>query len=187
MRAAAIVILGALVGASACGAARADDGGLSVRTAYAPADADAPASGPVGDVDAALPEAKDDSGNPLWAVPLSALTETRDRPLFSPSRRPPPSAPAEAPPPPPEAPPPVAALEPDKPPWTLIGTIVSPAASLAIIETGNQAVSRLRVGEEDSGWRVRSVAARSVVVQKGGTTVTLGLPRISGADAPSQQ
>src|SRR5258708_33146709 len=30
------------------------------------------------------------TGNPLWAVPLDALSMTRERPLFSPSRRPPP-------------------------------------------------------------------------------------------------
>src|ERR1700721_2394532 len=29
-------------------------------------------------------------GNPLWAVPFSSLTVTRERPLFSASRRPPP-------------------------------------------------------------------------------------------------
>src|SRR5205085_5181002 len=48
----------------------------------------------------------DPTGNPLWAIPLSALTATRERPLFLPSRRAP--APAVAgtpvvttPPPPP--------------------------------------------------------------------------------------
>src|ERR1700756_873862 len=29
------------------------------------------------------------SGNPLWGIPLRVLTATRERPLFSPSRRPP--------------------------------------------------------------------------------------------------
>src|SRR3954451_20914176 len=29
----------------------------------------------------------DPSGNPLWAVPLSSLTATRERPIFLPSRR----------------------------------------------------------------------------------------------------
>jgi general secretion pathway protein N len=50
------------------------------------------------------------SANPLWAIPLSALTATRNRPLFTPSRRPPepvvasaPAAGARAPPPPPPA------------------------------------------------------------------------------------
>src|SRR5215831_17659551 len=28
-------------------------------------------------------------GNPLWAVPLADLSATRERPIFSPSRRPP--------------------------------------------------------------------------------------------------
>src|SRR5216684_625555 len=31
-------------------------------------------------------------GNPLWALPLKQLSTTRDRPIFSPSRRPPPPA-----------------------------------------------------------------------------------------------
>jgi len=66
----------------------------------------------------------------------------------------------------------------------LIGTIVGRAASLAIVQnSGTQAVSRIRVGDEDSGWRVRSVAARSIVVEKGGETVTLELPRVSGTEA----
>ena len=29
------------------------------------------------------------TGNPLWTIPLSQLAVTRDRPVFSPSRRPP--------------------------------------------------------------------------------------------------
>src|ERR1700749_609392 len=32
------------------------------------------------------------SGNPLWSVPLSALTATQARPIFSTSRRPPQAA-----------------------------------------------------------------------------------------------
>ena len=51
-------------------------------------------------------ERSDPSGNPLWAIPLSALTATRERPLFLPSRRAPAPAVAGtpvvvAPPPPP--------------------------------------------------------------------------------------
>src|SRR5438045_3679915 len=30
------------------------------------------------------------SGNPLWTIPLASLTATRERPIFTPSRRPPP-------------------------------------------------------------------------------------------------
>src|SRR4051794_9583272 len=33
--------------------------------------------------------ANEPSGNPLWAIPLKSLSFTRERPLFTPSRRPP--------------------------------------------------------------------------------------------------
>src|SRR5260370_32811474 len=51
------------------------------------------------------------TGNPLWSVPLSVLSATQQRPIFSASRRPPqravvaPAVQAAAPPPPPPAPP----------------------------------------------------------------------------------
>jgi hypothetical protein len=44
------------------------------------------------------------TGNPLWAIPLTDLSDTRDRPIFAPSRRPPPPPVVEKPdvrPPPP--------------------------------------------------------------------------------------
>jgi len=175
-----ILVLSAAATAALCGAGRAADG-PAVRTAYARGD-DWPSNAAADAIDpGARRDDGDDSGNPLWAVPLSVLTETRDRPLFSLSRRPPASDPPPAPPPPPAQAPAIAAQPaPEKPPWALVGTIVSPAGSLAIVQNiGTQAVSRVRLGEEDSGWRVRSVAARSIVVQKGEATVTLELPRIS--------
>jgi general secretion pathway protein N len=56
-------------------------------------------------------------GNPLWAIPVRALAATRDRPLFSASRRPPPPVIPEAPDPAPH-PMPVAikAAETERPP-----------------------------------------------------------------------
>jgi len=68
------------------------------------------------------------SANPLWAIPLSTLTATRDRPLFSASRRPPPPAvvPVAVAPPPPPPPPPT---EPEKPNLILVGTVVGDANS----------------------------------------------------------
>ena len=53
-------------------------------------------------------ERSEPSGNPLWAIPLSALTATRERPIFLPSRRAPAPAVAGTPvvvaaPPPPVA------------------------------------------------------------------------------------
>jgi general secretion pathway protein N len=80
------------------------------------------------------------SGNPLWAIPLRQLTETRLRPLFSPSRRPPPviaKVERKEPPPPPPAPP----AEPEKPQLLLVGTITGSAAAIAIFrdKTGKEA------------------------------------------------
>ncbi len=125
-------------------------------------------------------------GNPLWSVPLSALAEIRERPLFSSSRRPPPIAPPlGAPSPAVEQAAPQTKTAQEPPPWALIGTIVGPAASVAIVQnSGTQAVSRIRLGDEESGWRVRSVAARSIMVEKGAETVTLELPRPSAKDGP---
>ncbi len=63
------------------------------------------------------------SANPLWGIPLTALSGTRDRPIFSSSRRPP--APAVAPAAVPKV---VAAAkprEPERPPLSLVGTIAS--------------------------------------------------------------
>jgi general secretion pathway protein N len=122
------------------------------------------------------PGAKPRAGNPLWTVPLSALSGTRDRPLFSASRRPPIVAvPIAAPPPKQEvlAPPP-----PERPLLTLIGTIVSPKASVAMLQGSDaEAVSRLRIGQENDGWRVRGISFRSIVVEKGALSVELNLPR----------
>ncbi len=185
---AVILVFGAIASTAPSWTGSARDAWTLVTTAYAPAQDDGPSNGAIVSLGAAAARSEgEDSGNPLWAVPLESLAETRNRPLFSSSRRPPPIAPPAAPPP---APPaqnlvPVAQTQPEKPPWTLIGTIVSPAARLAIVQNaGTLAFSRVRVGDEDSGWRVRSVAARSIVVEKGATTVTLEIRRLSGTDAP---
>jgi general secretion pathway protein N len=124
--------------------------------------------------------AKPRVGNPLWSVPLSALSATRDRPLFSVSRRPPIVAvPVAAPPQTQEA---VAPPPPERPLLTLVGTIVSPRASLALLQgSSSEAISRLRIGEENDGWQVRGIDLRSIVVVKGAQSVKLDLPRPDGA------
>lgn len=118
------------------------------------------------------------SGNPLWAIPLSSLTATRERPLFSVSRRPPVVAPPPAPPPKEEA---AAPPPPEQPPLTLIGTIVSHGASLAMLQGSGDAVLRVHLGQENDGWRVRGIGLRSIVVEKGDRSVELALPRPQGA------
>jgi hypothetical protein len=61
---------------------------------------------------------------------------------------------------------------------TLIGTIVSPKASVAMLQGSDaEAVSRLRIGQENDGWQVRGISFRSIVVEKGALSVELNLPR----------
>lgn len=126
------------------------------------------------------PDARSRPGNPLWSVPLSALSATRDRPLFSVSRRPPVvPAPVAAPTPEKEA---IASPPPERPLLTLVGTIVSPRATIAMLQGSNtEAILRLRVGQENDGWEVRAIGLRSIVVEKGEQSVELGLPRSNGA------
>ena len=85
---------------SALGLAAALLSAAEVRAANPPGALDLPPSNvipaPV-DITPGAParvERSEPSGNPLWAIPLSALTATRERPLFLPSRRAP--APAVA-------------------------------------------------------------------------------------------
>ena len=100
---------------------------LAARAASDPIDARADFRPPTRP--APIANARARNGNPLWTVPLSALSATRDRPLFSVSRRPPiVAAPIAAPPPQKEA---LAPPPPEQPSFTLVGTIVSPKASVA--------------------------------------------------------
>jgi general secretion pathway protein N len=116
------------------------------------------------------------SGNPLWSVPLDALAATRERPIFSPSRRPPPPmiAPppiALAPPPPPKP------AEPERPPLKLLGTVADGAEGIAIfLDQASQEIVRLRPGEGHEGWILRSVERREAKLEKGRRSVTLALP-----------
>jgi hypothetical protein len=129
------------------------------------------------------------SGNPLWSIPLSALGATRERPLFSASRRAPNVASPTALSPPEQPPPPPVASAPERPPLSLLGTIVGSESSVALLkEAGSQAVLHLHVGEENSGWRVQGISLHSIVVEKGGQPFTLDLPKpgdsLPAPDAP---
>ena len=123
------------------------------------------------------------TGNPLWAIPLSALPATRDRPLFSASRRPPVVAvPTVAPPT--QQKEALAAPLPERPLLSLVGTIVSRKGSVALLQGSNsESILRLRVGQENDGWRVQGIGLRSIVVEKGPQSVELGLPRANGTPA----
>lgn len=117
-------------------------------------------------------------GNPLWSIPLRALSATRDRPLFSPSRRPPAPVIADAPAPAPAMPVAVRPAEPEPPPLALVGTVVSAEKRVAILfNLTTRQVTQVHEGAEESGWRVRLVSPRSVVVEKDERSVTLDLPK----------
>jgi general secretion pathway protein N len=108
------------------------------------------------------------SGNPLWAMPLKQLSMTRDRPVFSPSRRPPPP-PAPAFVAPVAVRQPVKPAEPEKPAVSLLGTIIGAGADDRIgvfLETGTQTIVRLRIGEDHQGWVLRLIKAREVTLVK---------------------
>ena len=105
------------------------------------------------------------AANPLWALPLEQLSITRERPIFSPSRRPPP--------PPATYVAPVPVRQPAKPPEqerpavSLIGTVIGPDVQIGVfLENATQNVVRLRLGEEHRGWVLRLVNAREVTLVK---------------------
>ena len=132
---------------------------------------------------------REPSGNPLWAIPLSALTATRERPLFLPSRRAPAAAvagPVAAAPPPP--PPPTA--QPERPPLMLIGVIVGESEGFAVfLDQASNSVVRLKTGQDHDGWVLRAVKGREATLHKNGKSEILALPvpggGIVGAEPPS--
>lgn len=142
---------------------------------------------PAPSVDLGLPPAgaRPDAprGNPLWAIPLATLSATRERPIFSPSRRPPPAAEDTA----------AEDAEPDAAPTeaastapnlTLVGTIAGAEEGFGIfLEGETQEVLRLRTGETHEGWVLKSVKAREATLSHGENTVTLSLPAHEGGDA----
>jgi|SRR5271170_6373974 len=119
------------------------------------------------------------AGNPLWAIPLSALSATRDRPLFSSSRRPPTPPPVAAAP----SPPPLArVLVTPAPPFTLVGTIIGGKIRMGVfLNEDSKIVMRIRKGEADSGWTVRSVDPRKAVLESDGRMATLDMPEPGSA------
>lgn len=108
--------------------------------------------------------------NPLWAIPLTSLTATRERPIFSRSRHP------------------LPATEPlpiqsnslpfsNRPPLTLIGIIAGNDDGVAILLDGpTKDAVRLKVGESHLGWMLKSLKGREATLQKEQTTAILELP-----------
>jgi hypothetical protein len=125
--------------------------------------------------DAPMADSAAQPGNPLWTIPLNTLTATRERPLFTPSRRPPPQALpaviANVPPPPPPP------AEPEQLALRLLGTIAGREGGIAIcLNLATSAVVRVRTGESFEGWNLRTVRGREATFEKASRQEVLALP-----------
>lgn len=111
--------------------------------------------------------------------PLESLSATRERPLFSPTRRPP------APPPPPPAI--VARAKPAPPPAppsvALLGVVIDEDGARAVLRVGRpEKIMRLRVGDDVGGWKVSQIDARQLVLSLEDRTATFTLFSRTHAD-----
>jgi hypothetical protein len=125
--------------------------------------------------------------SPLAAQPLDLLSATRERPLFSPTRRPPPPPPqavAAPEPPPPPAPPPNVAL---------FGIVMVGDEARAVIQPGPaEKIRRVGIGDDIGGWKVAQIEGQRLVLALNGRIATFmmfagnsanGAP-LAGAQAP---
>lgn len=113
----------------------------------------------------------DGLSNPLWALPLDALSATRERPLFSPSRRPDASVAvvttgAETK---------IVAVS-GEAPFTLIGTVVGEPNIAVLVDKASNETVRLREGAEHGGWTLVSVLARAATFEREGAELQIVLP-----------
>jgi len=116
------------------------------------------------------------AANPLSALPLTELSSTRERPIFSPSRRPPPP-PAPTPVARATVRPPVKPREPERPTVSLVGTIIGTDVRVGIfVETATREVVRLHVGEDHQGWVLRLIKAGEATLVKDDVQAELSLP-----------
>jgi general secretion pathway protein N len=124
--------------------------------------------------------------NPLWAIPLSSLSATIERPVFSPSRRPPPPVVAAAPPAPRVTPASPKPEEPDHPLLTILGTVSSETRGIGIfLDQTTNTIIRLRTGEDHAGWVLSAIQGREASFEKDHRTATLALPSRSSALSPA--
>ena len=124
------------------------------------------------------------SANPFWAIPLTQLSGTRDRPIFSPSRRPVPVEIAAEPVP---VKPPSRSKEAELPPLSLVGTITSDDEGFGIfIDQSSKAALRLKVGEDHQGWKLKMILGREVTMEKDQHTAVLALPQPGGGQSSGE-
>jgi len=124
------------------------------------------------------------SGNPVLAIPLSQLSTTRDRPIFSPTRRPPapPALPVVAKPVEPAKP-----TQPETPPLVLVGTVAGEDSGIAVfVEQSTENSVRLRLNESHQGWTLKSIQGREVTLLKDQKSNVLALAPPGGNLEPAR-
>jgi hypothetical protein len=128
------------------------------------------------------------ANNPLWVIPLAALSGTRERPIFSSSRRPPAPAVASAPVVKPAAVTPKP-KEPERLKFFLVGTVANGSERFGVfLDQSTKASFRLRMGDDYQGWKLRSVQGREATLEKDQQAIILALPQTGdppASDAPS--
>ena len=107
--------------------------------------------------------------NPLEAQSLDRLSATRERPLFSPTRRPTPPPP----PPPPDAAP--VAVAPQPPNVQLFGIVMDDEGARAIVRSDSTKVDRVQIGDDIGGWKVAQIEGRRLVLSLDGRFATFTL------------
>jgi general secretion pathway protein N len=116
------------------------------------------------------------AASPLAGQKLERLSATRERPLFSPTRRPPPAPPAivQGPPPPPPPPPDVA----------LLGVVMDGEQARAVIRASPaDKMTRVTIGDDVGGWKVAQIEGRKLVLSLDGRLATFMM--FSGNSAKS--
>jgi hypothetical protein len=135
---------------------------------------------PAGAADDQSPGEIPTAATPLAEQPLERLSATRERPLFSPTRRPPPTSPTivegPPPPPPPPAPPAVA----------LLGVVMDGESARAIIRPSPaEKMTRVGIGDDVGGWKVAQIEARRLVLSLGERLATFEM--FSGKATKAEQ
>jgi general secretion pathway protein N len=106
--------------------------------------------------------------NPLWSIPLASLPALRERPIFSPTRRPRPSV---------IKPTAIQAPLATQPLLALIGAIAGENEGIAFFLDGTtKGVIRLKTGETHAGWTLRAVKPREAFFQNEQKSAVLTLP-----------
>ncbi|MBR0871345.1 hypothetical protein JQ633_13335 [Bradyrhizobium tropiciagri] len=109
--------------------------------------------------------------NPVELQSLQQLNATKDKPLFTPTRRPPPKPVApvarQEPPPPPAPPPSVVVLG-------IVSENGSGRAAIRAAGTSDK-VLRVRAGDDVGGWKVERVESRRLVLTQGERSVDFAM------------